>query len=57
MGTNIESIKRHLINIEQFYSDTSLNFSREWDKKEKRDKFVEDVLKATDVEELGRLLL
>jgi hypothetical protein len=49
MGTNIESIKRHLINIEQFYSDTSLNFSREWDKKEKRDKFVEDVLKATDV--------
>jgi hypothetical protein len=43
MELTFDSIKKHLLNIESFYSDTSFNFSREWEKKEKRDKFIEDV--------------
>jgi hypothetical protein len=57
MELNFENIKKHLLNIESFYSDTSLNFSREWEKKERRDKFIEDVQKATRVEEISSLLL
>ena len=54
---DFEVIKAHLLDIESFYTDTSLNFSREWDIKEKRDKFIEDVKKAKTVEEVAKLLL
>ena len=46
-----------LLNIEQFYTDTSLQFSREWEKKEKRDEIIEGIKNAKSVDDLSKHLL
>lgn len=43
--------------MEEIYSETSLQFSREWEKKSKRDQIREDIQKAKNVPELARHLL
>ena len=41
MKIEINSIKRKILQIEQFYTEISLAFSREWEKKEKREFYVQ----------------
>lgn len=53
----MERCKEIILNIETFYTETSLQLSREWDKKEKRDAIIEETKRAKNVEDLGKILL
>ena len=53
----LESLKNAIQNIEEFYSDASLPFQREWESKDKRDEFREELLRVDTVEKVAKLLL
>jgi len=46
-------LKEEILSIEGLYTDSSINFQREWDHKHVRDRTKEAIEKSLTVEELG----
>ena len=46
MQIDLNSIKKKVLEIETFYTELSVNFSREWDRKDKRDAFIASISSA-----------
>ena len=54
---SLESIKQDIIALESKYTEQSLDFNKEWDFKHVRESTVEDIQKATSVDQLKTILL